>query len=70
MRQSGLVDADRHDPALPADHPFTAVRNHYWSSTTSVYDPAWAWALYLDKGGLGVGGKGGRHFHAWGVCPP
>ena len=35
-------------PALPGAHPFTQVDRVYWSSTTSLYDPDWAWALYLD----------------------
>ena len=33
-----------------------------WSSTTSGYDPAWAWVLYLGKGAIGVGHKPGVHF--------
>ena len=45
-----LVDAGTSGPALPPGHPFTAVRDVYWSSTTSLYEPDWAWALYLDKG--------------------
>lgn len=60
-----LTDCDRHAPALPAEAPFTAVREAYWSSTTSYFEPDWAWALYLDKGAVGVGQKNGRHFHAW-----
>lgn len=62
-----LVDCSRHAPALPADHPFQEVRTVYWSSTTSFFEPSWAWALYLDKGALGVGFKQGRHFHVWPV---
>ena len=33
-----------------------------WSGTTSGYDPAWAWVLYVGKGAVGVGHKPGRHF--------
>lgn len=62
-----LVDASRHTPALPADAAFTGLRNGYWSSTTSAYEPDWAWALYLDKGAVGVGQKTGAHFHVWAV---
>ena len=62
-----LVDAEHHSPALPWDHPFEAVREFYWSSTTSFYDPLWAWALYLAKGAVGIGLKHGRHFHVWAV---
>ncbi|HFE48133.1 MAG TPA: DUF1566 domain-containing protein [Chromatiaceae bacterium] len=63
-----LVDASRAAPALPADAPFEAVRDGYWSSTTSLFEPDWAWALYLDKGATGVGQKPGRHFHVWAVA--
>lgn len=62
-----LVDVGAHEPALPRGHPFRCVRDGYWSSTTSLYEPDWAWALYLDKGGVGVGRKRGAHFHAWAV---
>ncbi len=62
-----LVDAGHHSPALPADHPFTSLRDAYWSATTSFFEPDWAWVLYLDKGACGVGHKPGRSFHAWPV---
>jgi len=62
-----LVDADRHSPALPEDHPFREVRDAYWSSTSSAFEPDWAMALYLMKGAVGVGQKKGEHFHAWAV---
>lgn len=62
-----LVDCSTHSPALPAGHPFPAVQEVYWSSTTSLYEPDWAWALYLDKGAVGVGQKTQAHFHVWAV---
>jgi len=62
-----LVDCDRHSPALPALHPFRCVGEEYWSSTTSAFEPDWAWALYLAKGAIGVGQKSGRHFRVWPV---
>ncbi len=62
-----LVDCAAHSPALPPGHPFREVRAAYWSSTTSAFETDWAWALYLDKGAVGVGQKGGRHFHVWAV---
>lgn len=62
-----LVDADRDRPALPAVHPFVHLEDVYWSSTTSVYEPDWAWALYLGKGALGVGHKPFAHFAVWPV---
>ena len=62
-----LVDCSTHSPALPFGHPFEGVREFYWSSTTSYYEPTWAWALYLAKGATGVGLKRGRHFYVWAV---
>jgi hypothetical protein len=62
-----LVDCSTHSPALPAGHLFRDVREGYWSSTTSMYEPDWAWALYLTKGAVGVGQKQGAHFHVWAV---
>lgn len=66
-----LVDCARHSPALPADHPFEGLKEAYWSATTSVYEPDWAWALYLDKGAVGVGFKNYAKFHVWLIddCP-
>jgi len=63
-----LVDSSTHSPALPEGHPFRKIREGYWSSTTSVFEPDWAWALYLNKGAVGVGQKWGPHFYIWPVC--
>lgn len=62
-----LVDCDAANPALPSNHPFAQVRDVYWSSTTSLYEPDWAWALYLDKGAVGVGQKSQARFQVWPV---
>jgi hypothetical protein len=62
-----LVDCAQYKPALPAHHPFNNVQDIYWSSTTSLYEPDWAWALYLDKGATGVGQKSFARFHVWPV---
>lgn len=62
-----LIDASRFDPALPAQHPFKDVQPVYWSATTSLYEPDWAWALYMDKGAVGVGQKSFARFHVWAV---
>ncbi len=62
-----LVDCGSHSPALPGGGGFEEVRSDYWSATTSAFEPDWAWALYLDKGAVGVGQKGGRYFHVWPV---
>jgi hypothetical protein len=60
-----LVDAEQHSPALPENHPFTDIREAYWSSTSSAYAPDWAYCLYLHKGAVGVGFKAKREFQAW-----
>lgn len=65
-----LVDSGKHSPALPDNHPFEGVREAYWSSTTSMFEPDWAWALYLAKGAVGVGQKWGAYFYVWPVCDP
>jgi hypothetical protein len=52
-----LVDLDRHSPALSDGYPFTDVSSGYWSSTTSVYEPQYAWVLYTQDGAVGVGFK-------------
>ncbi|MCG6860242.1 MAG: DUF1566 domain-containing protein [Chromatiaceae bacterium] len=62
-----LVDCSCHDAALPQRHPFGSVQDVYWSSTTSLFEPDWAWALYLDKGAVGVGQKTQARFHGWAV---
>jgi hypothetical protein len=62
-----LVECRTHSPALPQGHPFKNVREGYWSSTTSMFEPDWAWALYLTKGAVGVGQKKGAYFSVWAV---
>ncbi len=62
-----LVDASQARPALPQSAPFDNLMDVYWSSTTSLFEPDWAWALYLDKGATGVGQKKLPAFHAWPV---
>jgi len=52
------------------NHPFESPRDVYWSSTTSLYQSDWAWALYLDKGALGVGQKQEARFYVWAVTSP
>lgn len=62
-----LVDCARHSPALPNAHSFIDLQSVYWSSTTSLFEPDWAWALYLDKGATGVGQKRFAQFSVWAV---
>lgn len=65
-----LVDAGQSRPALPVGHPFTAVGEAYWSSTSSAFENNWAHALYLHKGAVGVGVKSAREFLVWPVRGP
>lgn len=62
-----LVDLSADSPALSAVHPFLQVRDVYWSSTTSVYEPRYAWALYTRDGMIGVGFKPEAQFYLWPV---
>jgi hypothetical protein len=62
-----LIDAGSHSPALPDGHPFKDVKEYYWSSTTSTYDPQYAWVLYTEDGSVGVGHKPISSFFVWAV---
>ncbi len=62
-----LVDASCHSPALPHHHPFKSVQDAYWSSTTSFFEPDWAYVLYMHKGAVGVGYKPNQDFAIWPV---
>lgn len=62
-----LIDLRRHTPALSKGHPFGRVPVGCWSSTTSVYEPRYAWVVYLQDGAVGVGYKRNPEFHAWAV---
>ena len=62
-----LVALDAHTPAFPQGHPFVNVQDAYWSSTTSVYEPRYAWALYCQDGYVGVGYKPQEAFYLWPV---
>jgi hypothetical protein len=62
-----LIDLEMHSPALPADHPFINIQDFYWSGTTSIYEPRYAWALYIQDGALGVGFKANPEFFLWPV---
>jgi hypothetical protein len=62
-----IVDIQCHSPALPSGHPFGPVSEGYWSSTTSVYEPRYAWVVYMQDGAVGVGYKKHAEFHVWAV---
>jgi hypothetical protein len=59
-----LVDDSRHSPALVQDALFGAASiDGLWSSTTSTYEPRYAWVLYIKDGAIGVGFKAKADFH-------
>ncbi|MFP4429193.1 MAG: DUF1566 domain-containing protein, partial [Desulfovermiculus sp.] len=60
-----LVDASQASPALPKAHPFTGNQEVLWSSTSSGFEPDWAYGLYLHKGAVGVGHKSSAKFGVW-----
>ena len=62
-----LIDLGRHTPALSEGHPFGRLPEGCWSSTTSVYEPRYAWVVYLQDGAVGVGYKKRPEFGAWAV---
>jgi hypothetical protein len=62
-----LVDLNSHSPALPEDCPFEGVADGFWSSTTSVYEPRFAWVLYTRDGAVGVGFKAKPEFNVLAV---
>jgi hypothetical protein len=62
-----LMHMGSHSPALPPGHPFEAVREYYWTSTTSTFEPSYAWVLYMVDGAVGVGFKGNSDFFVWPV---
>jgi hypothetical protein len=63
-----LIDTGRHSPALAGDqHVFGRVPEGCWSSTTSVYEPRYAWVVYMQDGAVGVGYKRPPVFWGWAV---
>ncbi|MDY0376779.1 MAG: DUF1566 domain-containing protein [Desulfobacterium sp.] len=62
-----LIDINTHSPAIAGKHLFKSLRPFYWSSTTSCYEPSYAWTLYTQDGNIGVGYKPHPEFHVWPV---
>ena len=59
-----LVDDSRHSPALIQNTSSRAAPiAGLWSSTTSTYEPRYAWVLYIKDGAIGVGFKTKADFH-------
>jgi hypothetical protein len=51
---ASLIDYGTFNPALPAGHSFSGVQlTRYWSSTTVVGLPDWAWVVWM---GCAAGG--------------
>lgn len=64
-----LVDDSRHSPALVKDASLGAAPiAGLWSSTTSTYEPRYAWVLYIKDGAVGVGFKARADFQMIAVC--
>ena len=52
-----LIDTGKHSPAVAYGDSVTTVQDGYWSATSSVYEPRYAWVLYTGDGAVGVGYK-------------
>ena len=53
-----LVDYGESSPALPLGHPFTSVQSSfYWSSSSLVSFPSFAWVVTMGDGNAGSGNK-------------
>ncbi|TVM19785.1 DUF1566 domain-containing protein [Oceanidesulfovibrio indonesiensis] len=53
-----LVNHGQRKPVLDADHPFTAVfQNWYWTSTTAAKATGYAWRVHMAGGRMFYGGK-------------
>lgn len=59
-----LVDLTRHSPAFSDIIPLHDADIGFWSSTTSIFEPRYAWVLYARDGAIGVGFKPQADFHA------
>jgi hypothetical protein len=62
-----LVDITRHSPAIAAGFFSGGIQEGYWSSTTSCYEPRYAWVLYTRDGAVGVGYKPQADFYMMAV---
>ena len=58
-----LVDDKKHSPAFADGFFINIVKDGYWSSTTSMYEPRYAWVLYPLDGAIGVGFKPNADFY-------
>jgi len=50
-----LMDLTQSGPALTRGHPFKkVVAHHYWSATTSAFDPGNGWYININRGGVSL----------------
>ena len=52
-----LIDFSQYNSAISSGHPFLNVQSHYWSSSSFVYNPAFAWIAYMGNGSIQPGDK-------------
>ena len=63
-----LMSYQARKPALPDGHPFINVfLGWYWTSTTAVISPAYAWAVHLEGARMFYGRKD-QEYLCWPVC--
>jgi len=62
-----LVEDRNHSPAFADGFLINKVQDGYWSSTTSLYEPRYAWVLYTLDGAIGVGYKSNEDFYVLAV---
>lgn len=62
-----LIDDRNHSPAFADGFYINSLRDGYWSSTTSLYEPRYAWVLYPLDGAIGVGYKPNADFYVLAV---
>jgi hypothetical protein len=58
-----IVDILQHSPAFAQGLVIDSNREGYWSSTTSIYEPTYAWVLYARDGAIGAGHKPKADFY-------
>jgi Protein of unknown function (DUF1566) len=63
-----LLGFDTKKPALPVDHPFENVfLGWYWTSTTAVINPSYAWYIHMEGARMFFGRKD-QNCLFWPVC--
>ena len=49
---NSLVDYNQHDPVLPAEHPFSNIKNYYWTSSTYISSTDEIWVVNMYNGNM------------------